>query len=261
MSPVPRRDDRPDPRTEAADMPSRWRITTPGIDPTRVRVEHLHAVVSGWFDTTDDTHRAPAKPYTISPPTRHADTPGFEVTLLDDTLTNRLLTRAAPGVRLRLGAQHTRLATGAEQLAATTWTHLAGGDSRANAWCLRFVTPTTFRRGNAFTPWPAPNPVLGSLRATWRRFAPPDLPEIVLDLAADPVWVTDVDGANEILRINGLTVSGFVGRIRYTCDDPDIRAAVDRLIRLAPYAGIGAHTTRGLGQVRPEPTWRQPGRP
>ncbi|MEO3747194.1 CRISPR system precrRNA processing endoribonuclease RAMP protein Cas6 [Plantactinospora sp. B5E13] len=244
-------------------MPSRWRITTPGIDPTQVRVEHLHAVVSSWFDTTTNAHRAQAKPYTISPPARHTlDSPGFEVTLLDDTLTNRLLTRAAPGVRLRLGAQHTQLDAGAEQIATTPWTHLTAGDSGANAWCLRFVTPTTFRRGNSFTPWPAPNPVLGGLRAAWRRFAPPGLPELVLDLATDPVWVTDVDGANQVLRINNLTVSGFVGRIRYACDAPtDTRHAVDRLMRLAPYAGIGAHTTRGLGQVRPEPTWRQPDRP
>lgn len=243
-------------------MPSRWRIALSEIDPTRVRVEHLHAVVSGWFDTTEEAHRAPAKPYTVSPPTRHPAGPAaFEVTLLDDALANRLLTRAAPGVRVRLGAQHARVVD-AEQIAATPWSHLAGGDSGANAWCLRFVTPTTFRRGNSFTPWPAPSPVLGGLRAAWRRFAPPGLAPLVLDLATDPVWVTDVDGANEVLRVDNLTVSGFVGRIRYACDAaPETRVAVDRLIRLAPYAGIGAHTTRGLGQVRPEPTWRQPKRP
>jgi CRISPR-associated endoribonuclease Cas6 len=244
-------------------MPSRWQIATPGIDPARVRVEHLHAVVSGWFDSTDVAHRAPAKPYTVSPPTRHpTGAAGFEVTLLDDALTNQLLTRAAPGIRLRLGAQHTRLTDGAEQLAATPWAQLADAGSNANAWCLHFVTPTTFRRGNAFTPWPAPQAVLGGLRATWRRFAPPHLSDLVLDLATDPVWVTDIDGANEVLRINNLTVSGFVGRIRYACDGPpDTRAAVDRLMRLAPYAGIGAYTTRGLGQVRLEPTWRQTARP
>jgi CRISPR-associated endoribonuclease Cas6 len=237
-------------------MPTRWQVTTPGIDPTQVKVEQLHAVVSAWFDH-DDTHRASAKPYTVSPPAAATDGAMFEVGLLDDDLTGRLLTRAAPGIRLRFGSQHTTLSHAPQQTAGAPWKQLAA-PTTATAWCIQFVTPTTFRRGNAFTPWPAPKPVLGGLRAAWRHFAPTELPNLHLDMSNDPVWVTDIDGANQVVTVNHLTVSGFVGRIRYTCDaTPDVCAAVDRLMRLAPYAGIGAYTTRGFGLVRLEHTWQQ----
>jgi CRISPR-associated endoribonuclease Cas6 len=237
-------------------MPSRWRITLPTIDPSQVRLEHLHAVVSGWFDTNPDTHRAAAKPYSITPPAACAAGTAVEIGLLDDTLVDRLLTCAAPGKTVRLGTQHTRLCAAPDQVAVLTWAQAAAAGGM-DAWCLRFVTPTTFRRGNLFTPWPAPKAVLGSLRAAWRRFAPPDLPPLILELTPEPVWVTDIDGANQVLKVNDRTVSGFVGRIRFAADAPDpVAAAIDQLVRLAPFAGVGAYTTRGFGMTRPEPTWQ-----
>jgi len=238
-------------------MPSRWRITLPGIDPALVRLEHVHAVVSRWFDADDTAHQAKAKPYSVTPAAADPSGTAIEVGLLDDTLPDRLHTVAAPGVVVRLGSQHARLTHPPAQVAAVTWQQLATGGTGTDAWCLRMLTPTTFRRGDAFTPWPAPKAILGSLRAAWRQ-APADVLALKLDLASDPVWVTDLDGANEVVKVNNRTVSGFVGRIRFTCDaGPDVCAAVDRLVRLAPYAGVGAYTTRGFGVVRPEATWRQ----
>jgi CRISPR-associated endoribonuclease Cas6 len=243
-------------------MPTRWRITAAGADPARVKAEHLHAVVSGWFDSDEEAHRAPAKAYTVSPPAPGAAGTVFEIGLLDDGLSDRLLTRAAPGVRVRFGSQSARIAHVPRQTAAVPWTQLATASGAAGAWCLRYVTPVTFRRGNTFTPWPAPNAVLGGLRAAWTHYAWAGLPPLELNLSQNPVWVSDIDGANDVLRVNGMIVSGFVGRIRYVCDaDPQVVAAVDRLMRLAPFSGVGAYTTRGFGLTHLEPTWpRRPRR-
>jgi CRISPR-associated endoribonuclease Cas6 len=238
-------------------MPSRWQITAPGTEACTIRMEHLHAVVSRWLEPDDAAHRAKTKPYTLSRPTGGADGAVFEVGLLDDALVNRILTAASPGIRVRLGSRFSRLGPGPRQLAAISWQQLAHPRT-TTTWCLRFATPTTFRRGNSFTPWVAPKPLLGGLRATWRAFCPADVPPIELNLSSDPVWVSDVDGANQILTLGGLTVSGFVGRARYVCDaGPGVAATVDRVMRLAEFAGVGAYTTRGLGKVELEPSWRQ----
>src|SRR5262249_57902103 len=121
-----------------------------------------------------------------------------------------LLTAAAPGVRIRVGSRAVRLSRGAVQVAAVTWPGLAA-PSGTRSWVLRFVTPATFRRGNRFSPWPDPSAVLGGLRARWRAFAPGDLPALSLDLSADPVWVTDVAGANEGVRVGHGIGAGFGG--------------------------------------------------
>lgn len=120
----------------------------------------------------------------------------------------------------------------------------------------------TFRRGNKFLPWPAPSPVFGSLRATWRTFAAPHVGDVDLDLSMDPLMVTAIDGASAVEKVvlkdppagRGsrveVTVGGFVGSVRYTADGPVNTAAVEVLVRMAPFCGVGAYTTRGFGAVR-----------
>ena len=80
---------------------------------------------------------------------------------------------------------------------------------------LRMITPTTFRRGDKFTPNPALAPILGGLRRAWRSHAPTTATPIVLDLAADPVWLTDIAVSSRVLRINNRVVSAFTGRLRF----------------------------------------------
>ncbi len=238
-------------------MPSRWEVTLPGIDAAAVKLEHLHAVVSSWLDDGDQAHRATAKPYTTCPP--RATTTGVlvEIGLLHDHLPERLQAHATAGTRVRLGSTWTTIAAPPRQIDTISWHHLAHTPAAA-AWCLEFVTPTTFRRGNTFTPNPSLRPILGSLRDTWRRFAPADLPTLILNLSPEPAWLTDIDITSHVVLVNGLTVSGFTGRLRFACDpDTTTAAAINRLVQLAPYAGVGAYTTRGFGMTRPQPTWPQ----
>lgn len=233
-------------------MPSRWEVTLPGVDAAEVRLEHLHAVVSAWFDADEHAHAAGVKAYSVGLSCTGGDGAVLEIGLVDDALTDRLLSRAAQGVRLRLGSRWIRLAHAPRQMAAAPWAHLAASGT-TDAWCLRFVSPTTFRRRNAFTPSPSLRAILGSLRTRWRSFAPADVAAVTLDLSTEPVWLTDIDVASHVLRVDGRIVSGFTGRLRFTCDaGPQVAAAVDQLVRLAPFAGVGAHTTRGFGMVRLE---------
>jgi hypothetical protein len=220
-----------------------------------VKLEYLHAVVSRWFDD-DDTHRSIAKPYTVCPAKAAPGGITIELGLLDDSLPDRLRTVAAPGTRVRLGSTWSTITRPPRQLDTVPWADLT--PSTDTAWCLKFLTPTTFRRGNAFTPAPTLSAILGSLRSCWQRFAPPTVPPLVLDLAQEPVWMTDIEVTSHVVPVNGLTVSGFTGRLRFACDGTAEQAtAIDRLVRLAPYAGVGAYTTRGFGVTRPEPTWSQ----
>ncbi|GLI00900.1 CRISPR system precrRNA processing endoribonuclease RAMP protein Cas6 [Phytohabitans aurantiacus] len=238
-------------------MPSRWLATLPGIDPAAVRLEHLHAVACTWLDDSDEAHRAKTKPYSISPPIEAPGGAAIEIGLLTDQAADRFRQRVPAGTRVRLGSAWTTIRTPPQPVASTPWAALlAGKDCRA--WSLRFLTPTTFRRGNAFTPTPNLSAILGSLRRTWREFAPADLPPLELDLSTDPVWLTDIDVASQTVRVNDRTVSGFTGRLRFVFDtdgESEAAASVDALVRLAEYAGIGAYTTRGFGMVRQEPTW------
>jgi CRISPR/Cas system endoribonuclease Cas6 (RAMP superfamily) len=115
------------------------------------------------------------------------------------------------------------------------------------------MTLTTFRRGKSFTPNPGLKPILGGLRQVWHTCAPAGLPPLALDLATEPVWLTAIEVSSRTVRVDGRIVSGFTGRLRLACDAPaEVAGAVDRLVRLAPYCGVGAHTTRGFGTVRLE---------
>lgn len=235
-------------------MPRRFHIDLPGIDPATVTLEHLHAAACGWLDDPSD-HRAHAKPYAVSPPIHASNGTTVEIAVLTDAAETRLLDRVRPGTPVRLGTARTIIRTPPRPDAAASWARLASGKPR-RAWALRFITPTTFRRGNAFTPAPSLTAILGSLRRTWQDFTPPELPPLRLDLAADPVWLTDIDVTSQTVTINKLVVSGFTGRLRFICDaDDHTAAAIDTLVNLAEYAGVGAYTTRGFGYTRRETTW------
>jgi len=234
-------------------MPSRWRWTL--RDQTQPQRRVLHATLSRWLDTD---HHAKAKPWSWSMrPT--SDGHVIDIGLVDDALAEPLMT----------GFEHYRRhgrgqasAASLAQIEAVTWERLARG-AAARAWTVRFASPVTFRRGDRFLPWPAPSSVFGSLRATWRQFAAPVVGDVQLDLTLDPIVVTAVDGASVVEKVVlrdpppgsgdpvAVTVGGFLGRVHYAVDGPVDPTTVDSLVRLAPFAGVGAYTTRGFGGVHP----------
>lgn len=191
-------------------------------------------MLSRWLDSD---HQAQRKPWSWAP-----DAQGLLIGLLDDRLAERL----------RGGADTVELPVA--QLAAASWAELRSGQAR-DCWQLEFISPVTFRRGNRFLPWPSPSAVFGSLRATWRHFGAPEVGDLDLDLRLDPLVVTAFHGVSRTERVtvhkqDSVLVGGFLGTMRYAIEGAADPQVVDTLVRLAPFSGVGAYTTRGFGGVR-----------
>lgn len=217
-------------------MPSLWCCRWPG--PAAPDRQVVHRALSRWFD---DDHHASRKPWSwaYGP---DAARPELLIGLLDEQLVQRLRDGA--------GA----VSASVEQVVAVSWAELRTGGGRGE-WCVRFVSPVTFRRGNRFVPWPSPAAVFGSLRAVWRQFGAPHAGDVELDLRLDPLVVTAISGASRTERVtvhqhDSVLVGGFVGTVRYTTDGAVDARSVDALARLAPFSGVGSYTTRGFGATR-----------
>jgi CRISPR-associated endoribonuclease Cas6 len=239
-------------------VPAYWQVRLTGQARNPIPLEAPHAVVSRWLDTD---HKAPVKPYAVSPPRVTARETFLEVRLLDDTLAPRLQESAAPGTQVRLGSNFFTITTQPVQAKATPWpdlTHPAATPDPTHpvpprAWWLSFLSPVTFRDGDRSSPWPAPESVTRSLADRWRALHPATAPHLTIT-GTRSLWVADLDGTSQPCRLAGRIVSGFVGRIRYVCDGSDAEAAaINALLRFAGYAGTGSHTAYGFGLTRTEP--------
>lgn len=244
-------------------MPSLWRWRLGGdVTPDR---RDVHRLLSRWLDTD---HHAARKPWSWTTLRLNSGERVIEIGLVDDTLVEALVGNADTWRRSRRARADLPMPEPLQQISAANWSQLRASTSTCE-WTVEFASPVTFRRGNQFLPWPAPSAVFGSLRAAWRTFAAPHIGDITLDLSLDPIIVTALDGASQTERVvlherpnaTGardaveVTVGGFVGRLRYAAHDPTNAAAANSLIKLAPFAGVGAYTTRGFGAVRiPGPT-------
>jgi len=237
-------------------MPSRWIITLSGpVDPD-IPLNAPHAVISRWLD---DDHKAAVKGYAISPPRSSGSITVLDVRLLDDTLVDRLMANAGVGEQVRLGRHWFTVATAPHLDRARPWSELCAAVGR-RAWEVKFLSPTTFRRGSRTSPLPAPDSVLTSLESRWQLLHPRTAPAMDRD-AQQSLWVSDIQGQSQVLPLRDTVVSAFVGRARYVCDGtPDQARAVAALLGFAEFAGIGSHTAFGLGTVAVTSTWQPPTR-
>ena len=230
-------------------MPSRWWLPLQGARPEQVKLEHLHAAVSRWFDKTPEQHAVGTKPYAISPLARDVDSPGvgFELATLTAETEECLLERVAPPATVRLGTDQALLGR-PRKTATEDWSSLAT-PSGARSWDLEFATPVTFRRGNRASPLPVAGSVLRGLLDSWNCWS--GMPDRQLTRQdTDEIWVSDIDGRSEPITVSGVRMSAFVGRVRFRCDKQVIADLVDPLFRLAPYAGVGSAKAKGLGVTR-----------
>lgn len=214
-----------------------------------MRLEHLHAAVSRWFDRTSEQHAAGTKPYAISPLACDVDSVGvgFELATLTDDAEQVLREQTAPPATARLGSDQVVFGQ-LRKMDTESWSSLAV-PSGVNSWDLDFVTPVTFRRGNRSSPFAMPGSVLRGLLDSWNAWS--GLPTQTLTRQqTDEIWVSDIAGHSESITVSGVRMSAFVGRICFRCDDPAVAGLVDPLFRLAPYAGVGSAKAKGLGVTR-----------
>lgn len=271
-------------------MPSRWEVQFAGPVNAAIPLSAPLAVVSGWLDDPQpgrsgrvptaaptSAHDDQARKWTCGP-LRSMTASGsagdsvtsLQVRLLDNELSDRLQAATRPGRIVRLGAHEYQIAVSARQVEQASWQELRRW-SRARAWQIRCVTPACVRKRNRTSPLLAPASVARSLAERWHQLDPATAPPLPTR-GAGPVWVSDIDGHNEVQilarrarrasqpMMEDEVVSGFVGRMRYVCDGGTDAEAADfgALIAFALFAGIGSHTTHGFGVVVPEPTWQPP---
>ena len=141
---------------------------------------------------------------------------------------------------------------------ATTYAQLAGlwltaRQHPARTWRFRFASPTTFRSGGQHVPFPLPHLTFNSLLQRWNAYAPLALPAETRRFAAEALAVTryHLQTRSVPLKSGGLRI-GAVGEITYRALPYDRywMSVIQTLAAFARFAGVGAGTTMGLGQVR-----------
>ncbi|WP_429726103.1 CRISPR system precrRNA processing endoribonuclease RAMP protein Cas6 [Aeromicrobium duanguangcaii] len=251
----------------------RWHLEFQGDDLPRATPRHLHAAVS-WL--VDEDHQAPEKPWSVLPP-RRSPLGGtvVEIATLDEGAGRRLLDRARAGHGLRLGDYHLRLEQPPVPLDEArflpTWR-----SSGADRWTLTFRSPTAISAQKKYSPWLDPSSVIRSLLLRWNALYSPEhhlvIPEprilsrvSVTAFSGETVDAIMYEGHHSRTGSNKNPYRGakaalvephqpridqaFVGSMTYTCNDSHLAPLVELLFSWAPFAGIGARTTRGFGAV------------
>jgi CRISPR-associated endoribonuclease Cas6 len=122
---------------------------------------------------------------------------------------------------------------------------------------LQFISPTAVKQGgDNFLPLPVPSILFGTLANKWEEFSGYPLPEGFRDWAKKSVMVSHFKGETLDInreRANKGILSGFVGDATFTATNGEMPHIGwwHVLGNYAYYAGCGAKTTQGLGQVRP----------
>jgi len=143
----------------------------------------------------------------------------------------------------------------------SSWAQIASQAQPEPEITLDFTSPTAFGFGQK--DWgkkvvvlPEPNLVFGSLARSWNRLAPPPLQmdqKALMAYVDEHVVVKQVCGLEtQMLRFRSSPQVGFVGQVAYglMADDEAIRRQLNALADFAFYAGVGYHTTMGMGQCR-----------
>ena len=237
------------------------------LDGSQVMARGLHGVlyhVLEMADRQDKTqeatwlhqHEAP-KPYTLVPYyVDDGSLAGIQISAVGDrsatALTRAwLLARESPEPLL-LGRQPLRI--GETELVYDGTINSLVMDEKYQRLGLRFLSPTSFKKGPGDMPLPMPESVFRRPFQVWNHYSHPleRLPDSWLEWCANSVYITKHRIETVDVRVGpGSYVTGFVGEVWY---EPYKGTSLQRrmlaaLSRLAGYAGVGRKTTMGLGAV------------
>lgn len=133
----------------------------------------------------------------------------------------------------------------------TLWNH-----PPKSRFLFHLYSPTSFRMGDGYLPFPLPVSVYRSLREKWQRFAPSELAiadEFLLKVEQQ-VFPSrhrlHTERMNLSPAYSGVGCVGFCEfQVKGSERDQKFRQAFSALSRFAFYAGVGAKTTSGMGQM------------
>jgi len=118
---------------------------------------------------------------------------------------------------------------------------------------FKFVSPTTFRIGDADMPLPIPRLVFGSYLKKWNIYARDfPLPEDLTEKTDEFVHISYHNIRSESIKDNRSRQTGFIGDVNFFISakaDALFIKAVNVLSNYAFYAGTGRKTTMGMGQT------------
>ena len=230
-------------------MPSQWWISLNKV-PLPTRMEHLHAVVTKWFDV-GKLHWDNTKPYSISPLAERNGEYGFQVGMMLDELPDLLMRQLNHNPNIRLGQTKIVVST-AEEVKAESWEELQTWNN-TTSWKLELLTPTTHRTGTRNSPLPNIPAIVRGLSNHWQLWSTePNFSCDIKDLSK-ALWVSDLAITSTLVELQRQPVSGAVGLMQLRCTDVKLAPHADRLLRLANYSGIGSFTLKGCGVCEVQP--------
>ncbi len=120
---------------------------------------------------------------------------------------------------------------------------------------LRFMSPTSFRRGKLDHPLPEPELIFKGLIRKWQRFSDikidVDLREVIRErIAVAGAWI-----GTKRVNLSGFGwIGGFTGRVALSLEEKEEKVLkwLNALARFSEFAGVGRKTTMGFGAVRLE---------
>lgn len=210
-------------------------------------------MVSGWLDERTEgdggvPHALNDKPYAVQGVSRLGSAvSAVQFALLDDGLGTVLAQRVQRGSVVACGAWSGAV-LGLSMLDQADWGELCSvrGDSR---WVLRFG-PTTFRSGQVYSPWPDPVTVITGVHRRLKLVYPDGFGELAR-MRSDSVWVSRCALQTVSVQLKAGRRPAVVGEVDYEADRRwEGAAEVEKVFRCVRFAGVGAHTTHGLGVVQ-----------
>lgn len=158
------------------------------------------------------------------------------------------------GETVRLGTHRFEVrgarAEGHPMTLATTYAKFLNVEPHADC-TIRFASPTFFRRTGSNYALPEPELVFGSIVGRWNAYAPVPVPEVV-ELEVRSATLRHFEIRTVPVSFETRTV-GVVGTATYhfAGSDDKTKRWAQALAQFAYFAGIGAKTSMGLGEVAP----------
>lgn len=178
----------------------------------------------------------------------------LSVNTLNHSESRKLIAGIQVGVQLRLGSNVFVVAEPPQLVDQWDAVALPQVPTAGSRWVITFRTPTLFSRNRAYSLWPAPHTMLGSLTRSWTNTygSPWELEEMPVARLAS-IQVTDVELWSVDVDFGYDQAKAIQGWVELTAgSDLDVNRRALHLLRWAEFAGMGARTTHGCGSVSVE---------
>lgn len=118
---------------------------------------------------------------------------------------------------------------------------------------LRFLTPTSFSKGNVDLPLPLPRLVFQSYLKRWQEFCDVALLPDLVELIDEHVGIARIEQfRTDTIKTKKVTLTGFVGDVTFELSKhapPELPGQMRLLADFAFFCGTGKKTTMGMGQT------------